>query len=128
MYSYNSYHKILVGALLVVWAIYQFSGRTDESPKYGNGQEKRTGEQVNSLNQGIWTWYYENGNIQLRGSFEEGNRTGVWKSYDTLGNLLVESTYENNLLNGMFTEYNSSGEIKHQSIYRADTIKERLVE
>ena len=128
MYSYNSYHKIVIGLLLVVWAMYQFSGRTDEIPTYNNGQEKRTGEVVNSLNQGVWTWYYGNGKVQLTGAFDEGNRIGIWKSYDTLGNLLVESTYQNNILNGLFTEYSTSGEIITQYIYRADTIKERLVE
>ena len=91
MYSYNSNHKIITAVLIVGWAIYQFSGRNTDSMYFENGQVKRTGAQTNNLNEGIWTWFHPNGEVELKGNFHEGKRTGSWIRYDSLGRMVSTS-------------------------------------
>jgi len=120
MYKYNSYHKIVVAILVVLWAIFHFSQRDDRGLYYENGQIKRNGGSVKSMNEGIWTWYYEDGTIQIRGNFHEGKREGIWESFDQNGNLISESSYVGNMLNGPFVKYGSDGQIIRQEIYEND--------
>lgn len=124
MYSYNSFHKIIVVILVIAWAMYNFQSRSNEDLKYDNGAMIRTGETKNALNHGVWTWYHENGKVQITGNFINGKREGVWKSYDTLGNLMIESTYKNNLLDGQFIQCAPSGEIVQKHMYKEDRIVE----
>lgn len=126
MYSYNSSHKIIVILLVFVWAIYQFSGKNDEGQYYDNGQIKRTGTQVNSLNQGEFVWYFENGKKQIKGRFDRGKRVGTWEQYDSLGHLILSSEYKNNHLDGLNTSYSENGSIESQQIYRNDTVVKKV--
>ena len=126
MYSYNSYHKIIAVAAIVIWAIIHFSGNNEDQLYYSNGQIKRTGQIVNNLNTGKWIWYFSNGAKSIEGSFVEGKREGIWKRYDSLENIITESYYENNKLEGKFTFYRPDGSIQEQYEYRSDTILKRL--
>jgi len=36
----------------------------------------------NGLHEGLWTYYYENGQIKKRGRYEEGLAEGEWEFYD----------------------------------------------
>ena len=122
MYSYNSFHKIIVVGLVIAWAMYQFNSRNNDDLKYSNGEPIRTGETLNSKNQGTWTWYHQNGKVQITGAFNVGKREGVWKSFDTLGNIMIESNYRNNLLDGVFIQYGTNGEIIRKDLYKEDKL------
>lgn len=76
MYSYNSYHKIVVVLGVVIWAVFHFSQRNEEGLYYDNGQIKQTGGTKNSLNEGVWTWFHSDGTVQLQGEFIHGNKIG----------------------------------------------------
>ena len=41
------------------------------------------------------TYYYEDGTIQQRGTFKDGQLHGIWTSYDFEGNKLAVGNYEN---------------------------------
>lgn len=112
--------KFIVILCIIGWAIFNFQGRNEENLKYDDGDPIRTGDTKNNLNHGVWTWYHENGKVQITGRFDEGKREGVWKSYDTAGNLLLESTYRNNLLDGLFIQYAPDGTVVRKEIYKAD--------
>ena len=122
MYSYNSSHKVIIALLIVAWAVFQFSGRSEESNYFKNGQIKRTGEQVMNLNEGTWVWYYPNGTVQLKGNFHEGKRNGEWKRYDSTGVLISSSNYAENRINGLYVEYDVEGNIIEEHIYKNDTL------
>lgn len=126
MYSYNSSHKIIVVLLVIAWAMYHFSGKSNEAERYDNGQVKRTGTQINSLNEGQWVWYFENGKTQIKGEFDKGQRTGIWEQYDSLGHLISSSQYKNNRLHGLYTKYSGDGSIAEQQIYLNDTIVKKV--
>lgn len=122
MFAYNSIHKFLIVLLVVFWAVFHFHGRNEKNLRYESGKPIRTGDTRNNLNHGVWTWYHENGTVQLTGSFVEGKREGVWKSYDSLGNLLLQSTYKHNLLNGPLIRYAPDGNILSKEFYSGDRL------
>ena len=127
MYAYNSYHKVITVALIVGWAIYQFSGsNSEESRVYPNGQVKVSGTHLNERNHGEWIWYYPDGTVQLQGSFDNGERTGNWSRFDENGQLIMHSIYLNNQMDGLCTEFDDKGNIIRQTEYQADTIIKRL--
>lgn len=129
MYSYNSYHKIITVAIIVAWAIFQFSGSSgSEHLYYPNGQIKVSGTQVNERNHGTWIWYFPDGSVQLKGDFADGDRIGIWKRYSETGHLIMVANYYQNRLDGLYTEYDTSGLIIRQIIYQSDTILKRLTE
>ena len=105
MYSYNSYHKVILILGVIIWAIYHFQSNDD-----------------NNLNHGVWTWYHSNGNIQLTGLFIDGKRNGIWKNYDASGSLTSESTYKDDQLNGKFTRYDKSGRVLVQQYFINDQL------
>ncbi|OFX23629.1 MAG: hypothetical protein A2033_15655 [Bacteroidetes bacterium GWA2_31_9] len=61
--------------------------------------------------------YYQNGNIEVEGDFENGKRTGKWTYYYDSGNKWSEGTFENDLSNGKFTVWYKDGKINYKSEY-----------
>lgn len=119
-FRYNSYHKLLTGIAIIVWAVWHFSGENESGKYYENGQIKRTGMFSNGKNNGKWTWHYENGNKKIEGHFVNGKRNGLWTTWDLQGNKLTEGNYENDQLNGEFIRWNSKGEIIEHATYFND--------
>jgi len=125
LYSYNSYHKVITIGIVIAWAIFHFSGKSDDSLYYDNGQIKCSGKIVNALNQGQWIWYFEDGTIQYKGEFDKGERKGLWTRYNSKGHLISKSTYLNNKLNGIYLLYDENENISEKHIYKDDKLIER---
>lgn len=122
MYNYNSIHKIIVVSIVLVWTMFQFQSRKTEELNYEDGSYKRTGELKNGLNHGLWTWYFPNGQVQMKGNFEMGQREGVWQTFDSLGNLRVESYYIDNKLNGKMLVLSEKGDTVSVKEFRDDEV------
>ena len=122
MYSYNSFHKVLLIFIVIGWAMFHFVSKNNEDLVYDNGNPIRTGEVKEHMNDGPWTWYFKNGKPQISGVFIEGKREGEWKIFDSLGNILMKSNYQKNLLNGEQTYYNTDGTIQKVIFYKNDNI------
>jgi antitoxin component YwqK of YwqJK toxin-antitoxin module len=120
MYNYNSYHKVIIVIVGIIWVIFHFSQRSEEGLYFENGQVRRTGQVVKSLNEGIWTWYYKDGATHIKGNFVNGKREGVWKRFGRNGQLVTECVYNDNKLNGVYVEYDSAGTIIKRVNYMND--------
>jgi antitoxin component YwqK of YwqJK toxin-antitoxin module len=45
--------------------------------------------------QGLWEFYYDNGNIEMRGSFKDGKAEDIWEFYYDNGNIESKGLYVN---------------------------------
>ena len=126
MYSYNSSHKIIAVVLVVLWAVFHFNERNEDSLNYEDGQPIRTGSTENNMNHGDWRWYNEAGRVKIEGKFEYGKRVGKWKNYDDSGRLILISSYKNNLLNGTLIQYDTNGIIVRKEIYKDDKLIKKI--
>lgn len=122
MYNYNSFHKIIVVSIVLVWSMFQFQSKKAEDLNYDDGTSKRTGDLKNGLNHGLWTWYFPNGQIQMKGNFEGGKREGLWQTYDSLGNIRVESYYIHNKLNGKMIVFSANGDTISVKEFKEDEL------
>lgn len=108
-FRYDSRHKVVTLALVIVAAALGFYLNQREQPTFDNGQVKRTGSMVDGRNHGRWTWYYPNGRKKMEGDFQGGKRTGRWVTFADNGDTLTVSMYSNDRLNGPHTEYGPGG-------------------
>ena len=50
----------------------------------------------NGLVDGEIIYYWDNGQIRLKGQYKEMCRVGTWKNYDSNGDIQLEEHYDNN--------------------------------
>ncbi|MFC3561044.1 TonB family protein [Pedobacter jamesrossensis] len=60
---------------------------------------------------------YQNGKINLFGSYLRNNKTGLWTRNYPEGQIMETETYVQNILNGSFTSYYVNGKIMEQGNY-----------
>ena len=54
---------------------------------------------------GEWKYYYENGQLEKEGDYEDGESNGLWIYYHENGNVAMEVTYNYDIENGQFKGY-----------------------
>jgi antitoxin component YwqK of YwqJK toxin-antitoxin module len=76
-------------------------------------------EPTNQINQydnvgnkhGYWEEYYENGVLELKGIYINGQRDGIWETYHENGQLYYKSNFINGIRNGIFEHYYDNGQL-----------------
>lgn len=53
------------------------------------------GSYVDNQEDGLWLFWYKNGQKKKEGNFEKGQRTGIWVEWYNDGDLMWKGTYEN---------------------------------
>jgi len=66
---------------------------------------------------GLWKYYYENGNIEREGNWEKSKMTGLWKYYYENGNIEREGNWEKSKMTGLWKEYDSDGKLQKEINY-----------
>jgi antitoxin component YwqK of YwqJK toxin-antitoxin module len=85
---------------------------------YKVGDHREEGSYITGLRDGVWKYYYDNGNLEFQGNYIQGNPDGKhlyyydtgelkeedyyvmglreknWKKFDKLGNILITITYK----------------------------------
>ena len=51
------------------------------------------GKFENGIQEGLWEWYDEQGNLFSKGIYEQGKRVGVWNWYDKSGKVTMTEEY-----------------------------------
>lgn len=72
---------------------------------------------TNQKKEGIWTEYYENGNIRSRGNYIDGKKEGLWEYFYLDGSLEQRGVYKNDLPHDLWTTYCANGNIRKQGTY-----------
>jgi len=108
---------------------------------YDNGQKKLNGRYRKGLMNGLWKYYYENGQIRYQGSFVNGDgsypdnysdslklkyppfggRKGRWTGWYENGQKKEEGTYKDGFRHGNWTYYTEVGDGKYSVTYTAGT-------
>jgi hypothetical protein len=76
-------------------------GKGDDAEKvmekvyYQNGQMEYVGHFENGVENGVWTYYYEDGTKKSQETWVNGVENGLFIDYDPSGQVYREITYEN---------------------------------
>ena len=95
-------------------AFYKIEGgrrvKVKEEKFYENGQMEYTGEFTpDGHRQGMWKYWYPNGNLWSEGEFEGGRRTGLAKVYYENGQLRYSGRFNKDKEVGNWTFYKQDG-------------------
>lgn len=92
----------------------------NEKTWYANGQLAVDAPWVDGLQDGVVTFYYENGSVQSTIPFYKGNREGPMKTWFEDGVLQAEENFTNNQKNGTSTFWGHDGSVDMELHYRYD--------
>lgn len=90
---------------------------------YPNGNIKIKGSYNNNLRQGIWQYYYSNGTLWSKGTFKNGKSEGVFTIYNEDGTLYIQSSYQNGIPEGLWSFYDKGKKIKEVTFKNNTIIK-----
>ena len=86
--------------------------------KDGNLKIKGNNLEKTGKKHGVWTYYFENGELENIGSFNHGRREGEWKRYRDNGKLMVISYYKGGFAEGECKYYHENGELESIGFYK----------
>ena len=67
---------------------------------------------------GKWTWYYENGQIEREGSYKDGEIEGRWRKYYKNGQIWGEGNFKDGKEDGKHTRYYENGQIEEEENFK----------
>ena len=77
------------------------------------GQKNSKGQR-----EGIWEWFYKNGNILCRTPYKEGKMDGIEEWFDENGNIQKRIPYKNGMEDGIQTLYDEQGNITETYLWK----------
>ncbi len=86
---------------------------------YDNGNVWIKG-QKNSKGQleGIWEWFYPNGNILCRIPFKEGKKDGIGEWFYPSGNIHCRTSFKEGKMNGVREWFDEQGNITETRVWK----------
>lgn len=120
--AYANLRFPLVAALFVllsVTGVLVFKGGTRiHTVKYESGARHYEGEVVSGLEQGSWTFWWENGQLQQKGFFRDGKLDSTWEYFTEEGVRYRSGTFRSNLQDGLWQDYHPNGQVSATGSYR----------
>jgi len=84
------------------YVVLYFNASTQELVKeevfYVTGKLQWTGTYKNSLEEGIWRYFHENGKLKSEQHYLKGKENGTCTDYDASGKVVKQSVYKNGKL------------------------------
>ncbi len=76
--------------------------------------------QRNSVGQeeGIWEFFYDNGNIQCRTPYKEGKRNGIWEWFYPNGNIRMRIPFKDDKEDGIEELFDKQGNITETYLWK----------
>lgn len=75
-------------------------------------------ENDTKVEHGMFTKYYDNGQIMIQGTYRDGKKDGLWKEYLRNGVPKTEGTYKNGVREGLWIIYYPGGKKHFEGMYR----------
>lgn len=103
-------------------SIYYFDGENEPftgkaTDYYDSGQLYELYHLKEGLLHGPYATYYEEGQVESEGNYEEGNEVGTFTEYYENGDLMMVSNYKEGLLHGKMINYYENGQIESEGTY-----------
>ncbi|SVB17149.1 uncharacterized protein METZ01_LOCUS170003, partial [marine metagenome] len=89
---------------------------SDCEPVYLNGPHLNREFETDGLD-GSYEQYYENGQLQAKGTIVDGEPGGIWEEYYENGQPQVKSTYTSGTLDGPHEQYYENGQLQAKCTY-----------
>ena len=83
-------------------------------PFNGEVTGREQGSFKNGKRHGAWVWYYENGQLSWKISYNNGYFTGDSVSYYRNGQLKWKGAWKSNMREGVWVSYNKDGTVKKE--------------
>jgi antitoxin component YwqK of YwqJK toxin-antitoxin module len=110
---------VIVSILLIGFFLFQinkgFSGF--KTFNYESGNKMSEGEIRNSKENGKWTYWYENGKIQLTCFYLDGLPDSLWQWFDETGSLSRIGNYKKGVEHGVWINYYANGIVRDSGNY-----------
>ena len=88
----------------------------DCEPIYLNGLHLNREFETDGLD-GWYEQYYENGQLQAKGTIVDGERDGIWEEYYENGQLRTKGTHTSDELDGPYEQYYENGQLQAKGTY-----------
>ena len=72
----------------------------------------------NGKKEGLWVYYYDNGQVSSRGDYKVGKKDGTWVYYHSNGQLSYKVTYQDNKKDGPYVNYYDNRQLASKGTYK----------
>ncbi len=86
---------------------------------YENGQKAQEAVFDFGKEEGPWTWWYENGQKGVEGVYKNGKKEGTWTWWQANGQKAMEGAFKNGLEDGLWILWHENGQKEQEGAYRA---------
>ena len=83
-----------------------------DDDKYFYNEEKKKGED------GLWEWFHENGQIQFRRNYKNGEKDGLWEWFHENSQLQKRKNYKDGDRDGLWEWFHKNGQLKKRVDYK----------
>ena len=103
--------------------VYQYKAVRGSSSRphekfYENGQLEQRGSLKNKEPDGLWEWFHKNGQLEQRRTYNNGEMDGLWESYYENGQLQLRGNFKNGKLNGPYKIFRENGQLEQRGNYK----------
>ena len=85
---------------------------------YDNENIESSTEWNHGIEDGLYTYWYNDGQKEQEGNYKDGEKDGKWTKWDNDGQKQSEETYKDGQLDGLVTAWYENGQKKREVIYK----------
>lgn len=85
---------------------------------YENGQKAQEAVFKYGKEEGPWTWWYQSGQKGVEGAYKNGKEEGTWTWWHANGQKAMEGAFKNGLEDGLWILWHENGQKEQEGAYR----------
>ena len=83
-----------------------------------NGNLQHSGQYENGLMEGVWKYFYEDGQLYLNMTYKRGIINGLTETFHEDGSLYLKGNSKNGKRDGIWTTYQPDGTIESEELFK----------
>lgn len=96
-----------------------FYEKFKDVPFNGTVSGIQNGELRYGQREGLWTFYYPNGQLEKKGVYNYGEKEGIWLNYWHNGQLFRKGEYKGGVKEGFWTDFHENGQLWDVGFYKS---------